>query len=185
MNLSTDICSFDLENEISYDPVANIFYGGNVNIDSTRRRGLLLNLILAPDDDLAIGLNGSVVNAEIKSGSLKGKDLPAVPEIQAGVYADYRYSEKLTLKAELLHVDERFLSGDYDNSLKKLPSYEVVNLSARYVEKNIEYKLRVNNAFNEEYSEVGQSGYDALFNVVETYYPSPERNVVGSITVKF
>lgn len=187
-NIDVSIFELDIDNEISFDPVAmGQFgpFGANVNIDSTSRKGMLLNAVIDLSKKYSAGINSSFVKAEIESGSLQGKEVPYVPELQAIVYMAYAHSESTSVKAEIQHTGERFLSGDYSNSLNKLPSFEVVNLSAAYKQKNIIYKLRVNNVLNEKYSEFGLSGFDAGFNVVETYYPSPERNVMASVVVEF
>ena len=188
LDVDLSIFQLDVEDEILYDPVATGAFGpfgANVNIDSTRRQGLLFNIRSRFNKSYLIGMNNSFAKAKIESGTFKDKDVPYVPEVQTNIYVNYSHSENLSVNTEMQYTGDRYVSADFANKLKKLPSYGVVNLSAQYKHSNVSYKLAVNNLLNKEYSEFGLSGFDAGSNVVETYYPSPERYVVGSITVDF
>jgi len=175
----------DLDNEIAFDTV-NF---ANINIDSTSRKGMKLDLDYRLRKKLSLGLSGSLTDASIESGIFKDKDLPLVPEKQAKLYLNYAHSSAVSINTELLYTGDRIFSGDFNNVLSKLSGFSVMNVSGQYKVKNISYKIRVNNVLNEEYSEYGGLHTDFTtpfpYVISESFYPSPERNIVGSITVSF
>lgn len=155
----------DLEDEISYDRFFN-----NINLDSTRRNGLILEATARVHRDVDVGLNYQFVDAETKSGEFAGNRVPEVAEHSATLFADYRPIPDLNLHAEAKYVGDQVLSGDFDNSLPELEAFTVVNLSGEYRIDGWRFGARINNLFDREYSEIGVDWSQAA------YYPSPERN---------
>ncbi len=158
----------NLKNEISYDAVAYM----NVNLDSTERKGLILEASRKIGDNIQVGFNYSYVDAEITSGAYDGNMVPLVAEHSSSILLDYYPMQALRLHAEVKYVGERVLDSDYDNSYQTLDSYTLVNLSGEYELDGWGVGLKVNNLFDKEYSEMGiASGVSGAF------YPSPERNI--------
>jgi len=180
--LGISIFQLEIDDEIIFDSDNY----ANINIESTKRRGINLNSRLAVSKDLSLGMNASYIDAEVTAGPFVGKEVPYVPAVQVNAYTSYYMNSSLDFLVEAEYTDERVMSGDFSNNLENLPSYTVVNIVGNYKVENVVLKLRVNNLFDKEYSEFGLSGYNpATFQNEEAYYPSPERNISLSANIKF
>ncbi|HEX5055908.1 MAG TPA: TonB-dependent receptor, partial [Gammaproteobacteria bacterium] len=163
----------DLENEISFDPVQF----QNVNIDSTRREGLVLNAGWQPVDAVHIGLNYSHLDAEIRSGTFEGNRVPFTAERTAGLNLDWTPGERWHLYAETLYTSDRLYSGDFAAELPELEGYTIANALLDFSWERWKLSLRINNLTDELYSGSGAASLDsASFMTVESFYPAPERN---------
>jgi len=162
----------DLNDEISYNPA--LFQ--NVNLDSTTRNGLILEATAKVRRDTDIGFYYSFVDAEADSGNFSGNRVPLVAEHSATLLADYRPVRGANLHAEVKYVGDKVLGGDFANKFPKLDAFTVVNLSAEYQINGWRLLAKVNNLFNEEYSETGATGFTSSFELADAYFPAPERN---------
>ncbi len=168
------VYQLDLENEITFDPT--IF--ANINLGDTERKGLIASGYWQTTQRLGFSLSYTFTDAEVTSGVSAGKDIPLVAEHSALLSTDYLISDKWQVYGEVFAISDRVFSGDFDNSLSKLPGYALVNFKAEYNYNDFTFSGRVNNVFNKEYSDIGQLGFDpnAFFAPSEAYYPSPEIN---------
>lgn len=163
-----------LENEISYD--ATVGWGENVNLDSTTRKGIILEASAKVSRNVRVGLNYSYVDAEITSGTYDGKRVPLVAKNSATILCDYSPTNSFDLHTEIKYVGDQVLGSDFANAFTKLDDFTVVNLSGEYRLNGWRFGAKVNNLFDEEYSETGSIGYTAGFVLADAYFPSPERN---------
>jgi iron complex outermembrane receptor protein len=157
----------NLKNEISYDAAAFM----NVNLDATKRKGLILEASRQLNKNTQVGFNYSYVDAEITSGAHQGNRVPLVAEHSASLLLDYYPVQALSLHAEVKYVGDRVLDSDYNNTHDLLDSYTVVNLSGEYVIDGWNLGLKVNNLLDKEYSEFG-----VAVGAQDAFHPSPERN---------
>jgi len=162
----------ELDDEISYDPA--LFQ--NVNLDSTKRKGLILEATAKVHRNAEIGFNYHYVDAEAESGDFAGNRVPLVAEHSATLLADYRPIRSLQLHAEVKYVGDQVLGGDFANTFPKLDEFTVVNLSGQYRINGWHIGAKVNNLFDKEYSETGSTGFTSGFILADAYYPAPERN---------
>ncbi len=162
----------DLENEISWDSVAY----NNVNLDSTERKGWILEARRKLTDNTQIGINYNYVDAEITSGAHEGSRVPLVAEHSASILLDYSPVHALDLHAEVKYVGNQVLGGDFANTFPELDSFTVVNLSGEYRLDGWRFGAKVNNLFDKEYSETGATGFTSGWVLADAYFPSPERN---------
>jgi iron complex outermembrane receptor protein len=162
----------NLKNEISYDPT--LFQ--NVNLESTKRDGLILEARTQLLDNVELGVNYSYVDAKAKSGTFAGNRVPLVAEHSGSFLIDYHPRHDLNLHAEVKYVGDQVLGGDFANTFPKLDSFTVVNLSGEYRLNGWRFGAKVNNLFDKEYSETGATGLTALWTVADAYFPAPERN---------
>lgn len=175
----------DLEDEIAYDSAVGVF-GGNTNLEETRRLGVMAEGGLNLGAGRRLGLSYTYTDSEITDGSFEGNDVPLVPEHMVSLFADYRLSQRWDLHGEILSVSKRRFGGDFDNQFGYLEGYEVVNLRVGYAAGAAEFDVRVNNLLDEEYSEDGAVGWNpAIFANSPAYFPSPERNVWVTSTIRF
>lgn len=171
----------NLKNEISYDP--SLFQ--NVNLDSTKRNGLILEARTQVLENVELGVNYNYVDAKAKSGTYDGNRVPLVAEHSGSLLVDYFPRHDLNLHAEVKYVGDQVLGGDFANTFPKLDSYTVVNLSGEYKLNGWRIGAKVNNLFDKEYSETGATGYTAGWVLADAYFPSPERNFWLSVGYDF
>lgn len=175
----------DLDDEIAFDS-----FSANLNLDETRRNGLILEAGRQWSDAVDTSLSVTFLDAEISDGEFDGNDLPLVPERTVRLDGNYRYNPELLFGVEVIAVDEQVFGGDFANQLEKLDSYEVVNTHVSYDRKKWALGFRVNNLLDEEYSEIGNQFTTfppPTFQPVNftSFYPSPERNYWLSLKVNF
>jgi iron complex outermembrane receptor protein len=156
-----------LQDEISFD--ASTFT--NVNLPTSRRNGLNLSADAALSGSLRIGAGYAYIDAEIRSGQHAGKRVPLVPQQTWELYAEWRPKRNLLLRLDAEHVGEQFLGGDFDNASPPLPAYAVANLVAHYDLADWRFTAKINNLFDERYSETG-----AISFAGDGFNPAPERN---------
>jgi len=175
----------DLEDEIAYDSAVGLF-GGNTNLDETRRLGLMADWGMNLGAGRRLGVSYTYTDSEITDGSFEGNDVPLVPEHMVSLFADYPLTERWAVHGEVLSVSKRRFGGDFDNQFGYLEGYEVVNLRVGYASGPADFGVRVNNLLDEEYSEDGAVGWNpAIVGNSPAYFPSPERNVWITSTIRF
>ncbi len=168
----------DLDDEIAFDPSAGPFgFGANVNLESTRRKGVILEAAWQATARLRLAGTYSYIDARVRSGALKGNRVPLVARHVGFASVDYRLTPSWRVHAEVHGVSERVFSGDFDKVLGELPGYGVVNLLSEVRRGGWTFAVRVNNLLDNEYSDSGARSFDPMtFTPVESFFPSPERN---------
>ncbi len=168
----------DLDDEIAFDPSAGPFgFGANVNLESTRRKGVILEAAWQATARLRLAGTYSYIDARVRSGALKGNRVPLVARHVGFASVDYRLTPSWRVHAEVHGVSERVFSGDFDKVLGELPGYGVVNLLSEVRRGGWTFSVRVNNLLDNEYSDSGARSFDPItFAPVESFFPSPERN---------
>jgi len=156
-----------LKDEISFDAITFT----NVNLSRSRRNGVALSV----DGNLSRGLRAGAgyeyLDAEITSGAHDGSQVPLVPDNKANIYLEYRPTFEWMGRLDVEYVDEQYLGSDYDNSSKPLDDYTVANLVVHRDLGNWRLSARVNNLFDEKYSETGATSFAG-----DGFNPAPERN---------
>jgi iron complex outermembrane receptor protein len=156
-----------LKDEISFD--ATTF--SNVNLSRSRRNGVALSLDGDVSRDIRLGAGYEYLDSEITSGTHDGSDVPLVPEHKANLYVEYRPSLEWLARLDLEYVDEQYLGSDYDNASEPLDDHTVANLVIHRELGDWRLSARVNNLFDEEYSETGATSFAG-----DGFNPAPERN---------
>lgn len=169
-----------LNDEIDFDPTLNCFFGtcvgANVNLDPTRRFGILAEGAWQALPELRFGAHYSFVDARFAGGPLRGNEIPAVARQQLRVDGAWRLGQSLSLYGEVQAVGGRHGAADYDNTLARLPGHTVGNLHLIYEQGGWSLAARVSNLLDRQYSDYAAAGYNP-FPVRETsFYPAPERN---------
>tara|TARA_R110000868_G_scaffold39196_5_gene136645 strand:- start:10752 stop:12671 length:1920 start_codon:yes stop_codon:yes gene_type:complete len=172
----------DLKNELIYDSIiANpkSFFGGrgaNINLEKTRRDGLLLEAERQLSERLSIGGQYSFTDANYRAGSFKGNDVPWVAPHSASTHLSYEILPGLKSYVEAVYTGNRYYSGDDANSQQKAGSYTLLNAALSYDYKQFSSKLRVNNLTGKQ--------YDA-FGSISSRYSAPEEQVQLSAGYRF
>jgi iron complex outermembrane receptor protein len=164
----------DLDNEIDFDTTTF----ANVNLDPTRRDGLLLEVRRGMGEGLVLNGQYGYVDARFRRGPFREKTVPLVADHILRLGLEFQPDESWQLSGELQAISDRVASGDISNALEGLPGYGVVNAAARYRTKHWTTSLRINNLLNRKYADYAASSFNpATFANETAFYAAPERNL--------
>lgn len=176
------IYQLDIDDEIAYDPV-NF---ANINLDQTRRKGVITSGYWQQSNKLGYSASYTFTDAEVLRGPFAGKDIPLVARHSLLLGSDYQLTDKWQLYGELYAISDRVFAGDFNNVLRRLPDYGLVNIKTAYDYNNFTFTARINNLLNREYSDVGQLSYDPVtFVEREALFTSPEINFMLTAAWQF
>lgn len=172
----------DLKNEIAYDPTTNsysgsVFPGANVNFESTRRRGINIEITSKPHHLLDLSLAVTKMKSEFRTGVFKSSTISGVPETLSRFAIQSRFLNNWYAQFETNYIGRQYLSGDNANDKEKKSSYIISNLSSRIESGNWSFNARINNIFNKKYSQV-----DTLYGAIN---PASERNFLVTASYQF
>jgi iron complex outermembrane receptor protein len=101
--------------------------------------------------------NNPAADADGKVHVVPGNHIPAIPQHQLKVGAEYAVTPEWKVGADVIAVGPQFYFGDYSNVNEKLPAYWVANLRTSYqITKELQLFALVNNLFNEKYATYGR-----------------------------
>jgi iron complex outermembrane receptor protein len=165
----------DLEDEILFDPVNFV----TLNLDKTRRDGLLLEGRRQLSADLQLSGQYSFTDATYRAGAFKDNDVPGVARHTASLGLGYQLLAGLSSQLEANYIGPRYLSGDDGHALPREGGYSLFNVGLSYEVQQFTSKLRVNNLTGKK--------YDSFANYFgsKAVYPAPEREVQLSVGYRF
>lgn len=183
-DLSLTAFQLDLDNEIAYDAGAPGPWGpgANVNLPTSHRTGLSAQGEYRLTETLALGGGFTHQNAELASGTFKGKDVPFVARNTATLYTQWQFQPDWSLYADAIYTGARYLGSDDANSQPRDPAYWVFNTAVRWTYDRFNTALRLNNLTNLHYA--GYTGFSTFTNTPYEY-PSPGRTVELTVGYKF
>jgi iron complex outermembrane recepter protein len=167
----------ELRDEIAFDGTACFGFGANVNLERTRRDGLIVEGSWALAQALWLDGAWHHLDSEVRGGGISGRDIPLVPRDAGRLALAGRLPAGFSARLEAQAVGKRRFAGDFDNTLGHLPRFSVANAVLGWSPGALRVEARVNNVFDREYTEYGAAGFDAGFTERESFFPSPERNV--------
>ncbi len=154
-----------LEDEIGYNG------SKNTNLDPTRRRGIELEADWKISSALKLKAAYTHINAEFRSGSNAGNDLPQVPQNQASAHVIWDSGKTGTYTALVRYVGDRPYGGDFRNAQPQADSYTTLDLQADWSVHSWRITAKLLNATDEKYSPF--SGYSSTRGLY--YYPADGR----------
>lgn len=175
--------SLNLDNEIDFDstaPAPGPFFGANVNLDPTKRTGLILEGSHQYTSALNLTAQYNYIDGTFDGGSFDGNAIPFVAKHNLTLNAQYKISSNWSTTAEARYTGSRFQAGDYGNSVDKLPSLTIINAHISYQQKDWSASVRINNLTDKSYA-----GYAAYDGFSSGYYPAPERNIMAKVSYEF
>ncbi len=183
LRLGLTLYRIDMEDEISYNPVTF----RNENLDKTRHQGVEVSMDWQFRKLARLMANYTLQEAFFREGANRDKDVPLAPNHMANAALEIYLPWAFTLRPEIRYVGEQYFGSDNDNSLGKLDSYTIVNLYLRWqpdlkvfgVAKPSAF-VGVENLFDKEYVPAGYETFSGA-----TYYPAPEINFRGGISLYF
>lgn len=174
-----------LENELAFNPLIGLF-GQNVNLDPTRRTGIIFDFSVTPMASFTFSTNYTYTDAAFENTVGAGDRVPLVAEHQLHLSAIYRFLPQWSLYGEMQFISDRVASGDIQNDFSKLPGYGVGNVNLRYDSGHWSINARINNILDKEYSDNAGVGFNPGSGDMETgYYPAPERNFMLTLGYEF
>ena len=173
----------DLKDELMYDSAipnpmpwdANA-QGANINLDKTRRDGLLLEAERQLSPRLSIGGQYSFTDAKYRAGSFQGQQVPWVSRHSASTHLSYLIVPGLKGYLEAVHTGSRYYSGDDANVQTKAGGYTLLNAALSYDYQQFSSKLRLNNLTGKRYDAFASS---------PSRYPAAEEQVQLSVGYRF
>ena len=178
LKLSLALFSMKIKNELFYNPLNFT----NENYDRTKHRGVEFGLECKLNDTFRIKANYVYNRAFFDKGQYSRNQIPMVPYHKAsfGLETDLKCGFKLDLLANF--VGERYFISDQPHNYPRLDYHSTVDLKLSHEYKDMDIFFKINNLFNEEYSELGAI---SLMYAERGYYPSPERNFTAGVSLKF
>lgn len=119
-----------------------------------------------------------------------GSTIPGIPEHQANIGADFLFTDRFSIGADVVYRSGVYLRGDEVNLLGKTDSYTVLNLRTEYrFGDHASVFARIENALDEEYETFGLLGEpDEVFPEFEDarfFGSGPPRGAWVGVRVKF
>lgn len=119
-----------------------------------------------------------------------GSTIPGIPEHLANLGADFWFTDRFTIGADVVYRSGVYLRGDEPNLLGKTDAYTVLNLRTEYrLGDRASLFARIENALDEEYETFGLLGEpDEVFPEFENprfYGAGPPRGAWVGVRVKF
>ncbi len=176
--LKARIYRLELKNEISNDATNFL---ANINLDRTRRMGVVLSGDVDLTQDLRVGAGYEFLDSEISSGPHTGSQVPLVAEQHASAFAEWQATPRLLLRTTLEYTGERVLSSDFANTGPRLDAHLTTHLNLQYAVRDWQLDARVNNLFNERYNASGALGFGGIAG----FNPAPERTFLLTATHRF
>lgn len=167
----------DIEDEIHFNRLIG-FFGSNVNLSPTQRRGLELEgkLPLGETVDLAARYTWS--EATFREGiyggvDVDGNDVPLVPKDRIGLNLGWQATADTRLTVNVNYVGSQRYDNDQANRFRSMPSYTVADIKISHGMGAWRLAAGVNNLFDEDYYSYGAvNGAFTSFNA----YPEDRRN---------
>jgi iron complex outermembrane receptor protein len=162
--------------EIAYDPISF----SNVNLDPTRRQGV----VLEGRAQLAAGLvlSGSLqsVDAKFTQGHNNGREMPLVSKLSGVLRLAWAIDSRQALDVGWQHLGSARFGNDNDNKCANLiPSNALVDARYRWKQDQLELSLAATNLGDVK-------GYSQAYSCVSgSLYPDPGRTLKAAIKYSF
>jgi len=188
LRLGLTFFRIDMEDEIEfviYNPILNL--GENRNVGKTRHDGAELSLSYLWQKYLKVYGNLTYHKATFEDGAFNKKEMPLVPNQIMNAGVEVYLPHQITLRPEIRHVGDAFLSGDNDNNSEKLESYTLLNFHVLYKPSagrlNLTVFAGVENLTDTLYSSFGIDYVQ--YGMPNFYYPMPGRTFKGGLSFEF
>ena len=181
----TSVYQIDLENEIYFSPLVG-FFGTNVNLSPTRRRGVELEAGWRATDTLDLRAGLALLQAKFRSGvyggvDVTGNDVPLVPDLLATAGVSWTYASRSRASLNARYVGKQRFDNDQANVFgRRQPAYALVDLKVEHaLARAWQVALEVRNLFNKRYF-----SYGTVSTTTPTTFsalPAPERAAYLSV----
>lgn len=153
-------------------------FGGNRNLEPTRRRGATLNLANSPVPGLELRIEHSLVDARFRGGPNEGEQISFVAKNNTILGVDWMPSEHLRLTMSHQHLADRKADGDDSGAAAKVHGYDRLDFAGTFELENVEFTATVGNLLGDDYD--GYGAYSA-FSGQSSFYPAPGRSLMFNV----
>ncbi len=168
----------NMEDEIGYDGAAF----ANVNFDPTRHQGVEAEVDWQISTELRAALNYAHTSAKFRDGVHDGNDIPLVATNKASLQLGWNSPQAGSYTAQVNYVGSRHVSGDYANTLDKLPGYTTLDLRASWDMKPLQISATALNVLDKRYAPYG---IYSTFRSDYFYFPADGRTFFLSARYDF
>jgi iron complex outermembrane receptor protein len=174
----TDLRVFqsNLEKEIAYDASVDGNFGGNINLDPTKRQGVELSVRQQLTNTLDIFGFATYKKSKFVEGTYSGKAIPLAPNKIYSLRGNWKFASHQSLSTNIIYTDSQQIGSDFSNSYS-MPSYTVTDLYYQYKMPKWEFQLAVKNVFNKDYYSYATNAYDNFITRYTATYPDMKRSV--------
>ena len=183
VNVTSSFFHSESENEIRFNPRLGGGFGTNSNFDPIRRYGWETTVSTDLNDEVSLRLNLALINAEFKSGTFSGKDVPLVSDITAAASLGWRINENIRLDTLVNYVGERWLENDEANTFPKTPDHVLLSIKIGGEVGHLFWSATMNNLLDQKYFNYGVASTTTAgrYNT----YPQPGRTFFLRAGAKF
>ena len=183
VNVTSSFFHSESENEIRFNPRLGGGFGTNSNFDPIRRYGWETTVSTELNDEVSLRLNLALINAEFKSGTFSGKDVPLVSDITAAASLGWRINENIRLDTLVNYVGERWLENDEANTFPKTPDHVLLSIKIGGDIGHLFWSATINNLLDQKYFNYGVASTTTAgrYNT----YPQPGRTFFLRAGAKF
>jgi iron complex outermembrane recepter protein len=171
-SVAYSIYSMRVDDEIMFDA----FNFTNINLPKSARKGFIFDGDIELSEQIALRANYTYTDAELRSGLLKGKNVPFIAQNSGNIGVVFSFLENLTLSFDTNYVGSRYLVGDDENLKPKADSVTLFNVNILWNLDDVEFGFRVKNITAEKYSD-----YKGIYG----QYPQPERAYDAHVSYRF
>ena len=184
--LSATLYRIRLNNEIYFQRLFG-FFGANINLSPTERRGIELDGAWQPLRDIKLTANYSYTEAKFREGSyggvdVTGNDIPLVPRHGANTGLTWNLTSKTRITTDAQFVGKQRFDNDQANAFaRKIPSYVLLNAGIFHDINAWRLSLGVKNLLDKKYFSYGILTSSTSFSA----YPAAERTFLTSVEYRF
>jgi iron complex outermembrane receptor protein len=165
-----------MDNEIGFveDPVSGL--GLNVNVGGVHRYGADFSWAYV-SKHFGCSMRVACVRTEMRSGAGRGHSVPLVPSVHTTNQVWYELMPDVRLTVVHRYIGEQYQGGDFENDLKQIDDYHVVDARIQYqVNEHSSVYVKGTNLLDQLFAESAYSG---------AYYPGMGRAIYAGVILKF
>jgi iron complex outermembrane receptor protein len=186
LKIGATLFRIDMKDEIQY-VYTTPWTGFNQNVGKSRHDGAEISLSWLWDKQARLYGNFTYHLATVEEGPYNKKEMTLAPNRMANVGVEIFLPWNLTIRPDVRHVGEAYLSQDFDNNAEKLRAYTLCNLYLFYRPSIGKIRITaffgVENLTNVKYESFGSD--NASWGGVNTYYPMPGIQYKGGLSFEF
>jgi len=187
--LTVNFFALTTKDEIRYCVLEDCDYGSNINAPRIERRGVNLRLRKALYRNLTLTARATMQYAEFARGELSGKKVPLTPKTLAGFALEREITASTKTSLAMSYVGRQLYEGDELNTLARIPSYTVADISLTRTVGPWSLRGSINNLFDSKFASWGGYGFVNLSPTSSGfsyyYYPASPRSLYLSIARSF
>lgn len=187
-NLKIGVTVFrtDMKEEVQWVSTG-AWTGENRNVGSTRHEGAELSFDYRLKRLARLYGNATYQKATYEDGQYNKKEMFLVPNRMANLGLEIFLPWQLTLRPDMRHVSERYLSQDSNNAADKLEAHTLFSVALLYRPTigniHITAFLGVDNLTDVKYNSFGSD--NSSWGGANTYYPMPGVTYKGGVSLVF